>query len=586
MSNGTTTDAGADYILDRIAQSLPTIISHFILANIPGVDSSTAPDVALPIPDAQYIVKNDVPVYSQAKVDDDAVTFSFMLDQNEGDYDFNFVGAITDTGVMLAFYYVPLVAKRAGKNQITTKNLIIPFKNAAATFDITIPTESWQIDFTQQIAEAEARLNISLESLSQNTDSEVLRLDSKIDQTSENTDSEVLRLDSKIDQTSENTDSEVLRIENKITNEISSIESKLSSSTTLNGPQIIYSGTVNIYKITNYDSFSQYHATINTGTVSISGDEVTLNIPLEISDGYLNLNIQRNNISSVFVIEARVSYVEVPVHLAPVNGASNLAYFDTITLFSSDFSTVPAGFDTHKNTSWQASTDLTFTNIVWQSLNDDVNLKEITIPAGTFSGGQRIYWRVKYNGFLDDSDWSGISYFDVRSLTAGDIVNGDIVAGQTDGDYLLVAPSTMREKRAWGLYATDTSLPNNTYPDLNTGKYNTDLLTSGTYNSITDAVGSAGSPAAEYARSNGYDLPNRQELELVYNNRANIDDADTSNGVTLASIATSSGDNRYVLTSSEYSASFSVAIFFHNGGVDSISKGFSTWVVPVRRIPV
>lgn len=172
----------------------------------------------------------------------------------------------------------------------------------------------------------------------------------------------------------------------------------------------------------------------------------------------------------------------------------------------------------------------------------------------------------------------------------GTVINGDIVVGELNGYWILAAPATKRALRRWGLYDTDTTLPNITStgtPDPNSGTYNTDVLTSATYANINDGYGSIGAPAAKFCRDQGYDLPNKEELNLIYQNRAAIDAADTSGGTaTLAAIAASTGGTSWVWSSTENSS--------RNAWIQRVSDGYqggnvkvdSGWVVPLRRISV
>lgn len=171
-------------------------------------------------------------------------------------------------------------------------------------------------------------------------------------------------------------------------------------------------------------------------------------------------------------------------------------------------------------------------------------------------------------------------------VTAGMVIDGDIVVGQLpNGDYLLVAPAIKRAKKRWGLYNTDTTLPNITAaatPDPNTGKYNTDVLVSATYANVNDGQGSVGSPAAKWCRDQGYDLPNKEELNLIYQNRAAIDAADTSGGAaTLAYIA---ANEVYAWSSSECYHYYSWYQHFFAGNQYASTKSSEFWVLPARRL--
>ena len=175
------------------------------------------------------------------------------------------------------------------------------------------------------------------------------------------------------------------------------------------------------------------------------------------------------------------------------------------------------------------------------------------------------------------------------SMTAGVAVgmaiDGDIVVGQlADGSWLLVAPAIKRAKKRWGLYGTDTTLPNigsAAQADPNTGKYNTDVLVSATYANVNDGQGSIGAPAAKWCRDQGYDLPNKEELNLIYQNRAAIDAADTSGGAEKLSITGANAPR--VWSSSENGGSAAWVHYFADGATGATSKSNEYLAVPVRR---
>ena len=100
---------------------------------------------------------------------------------------------------------------------------------------------------------------------------------------------------------------------------------------------------------------------------------------------------------------------------------------------------------------------------------------------------------------------------------------------------MIPAPPELRKVLPWGLFGTDTTLPNViTGIDGNQGSSNTDILVSSTYSSVTDFNGHIGSPAAAYTRSLNsgtaypYFLPTTNDLLLTYLGRQNLIDAEAS----------------------------------------------------------
>lgn len=154
--NGTITTAGAAYLSQRISAMAQVTIDHFVMANVPGIDETT--EAAQNFVLAEEDIVATAPVYRLAHNGENSVVYSMVLDGNEGDYDFNWYGLVTNTGVILAFAHIPMVAKRASVGQVINRNFILPFTAAKALTGADIPSESWQFDFTETIAEVTVSL--------------------------------------------------------------------------------------------------------------------------------------------------------------------------------------------------------------------------------------------------------------------------------------------------------------------------------------------------------------------------------------------------------------------------------------------
>lgn len=154
--NGTITTAGAAYLSQRISAMATVTIDHFVMANVPGIDENTeaSPDFVL----AEEDIVATASVYRLAHNGENSVVYSMVLDGNEGDYDFNWYGLVTNTGVVLAYAHIPMVVKRANVGQVINRNFILPFTAAKALTGADIPSESWQFDFTETIAEVTVSL--------------------------------------------------------------------------------------------------------------------------------------------------------------------------------------------------------------------------------------------------------------------------------------------------------------------------------------------------------------------------------------------------------------------------------------------
>lgn len=152
--SGTVTNAGARYIAQRSATLQPVKMSHFVLANIPGVDENTVANANAGLPASAHIVGGNIPIDGKPRYNNDnAVTYSLLLDHDAGNYDFNYYGIVTDTGVLFAFQYIPTVKKRKGIGQVINRNLVTPFSNAKYLTGAALSIESWQFNYEDDMYE-------------------------------------------------------------------------------------------------------------------------------------------------------------------------------------------------------------------------------------------------------------------------------------------------------------------------------------------------------------------------------------------------------------------------------------------------
>jgi hypothetical protein len=256
-----------------------------------------------------------------------------------------------------------------------------------------------------------------------------------------------------------------------------------------------------------------------------------------------------------------------PSVTGPTNGSTDVVLRPTLS--ASAFAI--ENNEVHSGTQFQLATNTGFTTGLVNS--GELGAVSSWQPSSNLAEGTQYYARVRYKDSTGDwSAWSAYIGFKTETLigVGTTLPDGGIVFGQEGGDWLVVAPASQHQTKAWGLYGTDTSLPNvgsGAPPnDPNSSEYNTDVLVNN-YNGAT---------AAEYCRSLGYDLPNAKDLQLIYNNRTQINAAD----------ATGNLPTSYVWSSTESNSYSAWYLAFGNGNWYSSSKGNSYWVVPFRRIPV
>lgn len=298
-----------------------------------------------------------------------------------------------------------------------------------------------------------------------------------------------------------------------------------------------------------------------------------------------NLALQDGQTPGGVTVGSNSSTIAPPEIVSPLSGA--VLSTGAPVIVTSAF----AGTGVHLASRFQFATDALFTNIVHDSGRDTTNLLQYSLVAAGYSlpYGGTYYIRASHESSeAGDSGFGAAVQVSVIAIGPGAVIDGDIVVGQIDGDWLLIAPATKRSTpMSWGLMSIDTTLPNIASAesaDPNTGKYNTDILVSPAYNTANDGQGNNGCPPAKFCRNMGYDLPNKEELKLIYQRRALIDADDTSGGSnTLAALA---AYDQLAWSSTEGEVGSAWAHRFSDNHVYKQSKTAGGFVLPVLRIPV
>lgn len=369
------------------------------------------------------------------------------------------------------------------------------------------------------------------------------------------------------------------------------------------GPNLVFVGQSYTFTITDYDGFATYSVTASGGaTVTRAADELTVTLPAEFTDSFLDISIARDGAGATYAIAVEQQTIQRPQIVAPIDGADDVSIVPILS--SSAFGTYPAGVDTLDHIQWQIATDADFESIVHDSgttapsdLSYDLEEAGVTLTFST-----SYYLRVRHVGVgLGASDWSPVVTFTTSANGVGQRVSGGIIAGQKDGYWLIVPPASEWSFQEWG-EDVDTPAVNLTtqlVPDPNDGVYNTDVT-----------LGS--SDAAAFCRQftfegkDDYFLPNREEALVLYANRAAVDAADDSGSAySLAYIASRTGlagisdpasssndaaqglDSPTVQTSTEYSDITNWGVDFSTGNPVFLNKTVSSvWCIPMRRIPI
>ena len=150
------TIAGEQLIAQKQQAEEPLEIAEFVLAYVPGVDPSVPPERNQSLPPSNQIRLRMDPTRS-AYVNSNEVVYSLILDNTIGNFDFNWLGLVSEEGVLVSANHMVVQSKRKN-NELTgeegnnlTRNFLLKFSGAQAITKITVPAETWQFNYSDKI---------------------------------------------------------------------------------------------------------------------------------------------------------------------------------------------------------------------------------------------------------------------------------------------------------------------------------------------------------------------------------------------------------------------------------------------------
>ena len=360
--------AGESLIAQKQASREALQVARFVLADVPGLDTTLPVDRAAGKPPAEQIV-HTVAVTREGYLSPNQVVYSLMMSSAIGDFDFNWMGLETSEGVLLIAAYIPRQQKRkeipplqSGNN--LTRNIVLEYDGAKSLTGIEVPASTWQFDFTTEFARIDARL-----------DAMAMELAKKLDLTNWTPPQRV----------------------------------------NLDGPVLIYPGSSNTFKITDYNSGSLYTVASDIGTVSRSGDVITLVIAANAVAGVVTLDVTREGAKETFKLALGSAAIAKPSFTFPLAGATGVGFEPT--LMSSAFAVYPAGYDTHVKTRWQVSRNVGFTDLVVDQLETVNKLSESLATLSKRLTPSTQYWaRLMHLGNTLQSLYSDVITFTTASV--------------------------------------------------------------------------------------------------------------------------------------------------------------------------
>lgn len=363
--------AGESLIAQKQGNKQILDVTQFVFAYIPGLDTTQPVDRAAGFPSAANTVYT-MDVTRQGYLSTNQVVYSALMASNVGDFDFNWIGLKTAEGVLLIAAYVPRQQKRkeiaplqTGNN--LTRNIVLEYDGAQSLTGVTVPASSWQFDFTAEFA--------------------------------------AIRVD-------------IAALQLAVANPAQPVS--------LDGPVLIYPGTTNTYKITDYDRFSKFTVSTTVGTVSITADVVTLVIAAGAAAGVINMEVSRDGKPGKFIVALGASSIAVPTILSPANLAVGVPLAPT--LVASDFVAYPAGADIHVSSDWRIKN--ANGTVIWSSMGNTTNKTSIPVPNNILPILTELFPEVRFNGStLGSTPWSST----VKFTTAAKTINKPSVLLPADG---------------------------------------------------------------------------------------------------------------------------------------------------------
>ena len=150
------TIAGEQLIAQKQQAEEPLEIAEFVLAYVPGADPSVPPERNQSLPPSNQIRLRMAPTRS-AYVNSNEVVYSLILDNTVGNFDFNWLGLVSEEGVLVSANHMVVQSKRKN-NELTgeegnnlTRNFLLKFSGAQAITNITVPAETWQFNYSDKI---------------------------------------------------------------------------------------------------------------------------------------------------------------------------------------------------------------------------------------------------------------------------------------------------------------------------------------------------------------------------------------------------------------------------------------------------
>ncbi|WP_267248604.1 tail fiber protein [Yersinia sp. Marseille-Q5920] len=161
MSQSIITTAFEQWKAREAAGGNTVVVDEFVLAFVPGLNPNTPINRSEGLPPAGQIVHRQA-VNKTGVVNQNAVVYSVTIGTEIGDFDFNWIGLVNKaSGTVAMIVHAPTQRKIANANgqqgNALTRSFLMEYNGAASETGITVPAETWQIDFTARLTGIDER---------------------------------------------------------------------------------------------------------------------------------------------------------------------------------------------------------------------------------------------------------------------------------------------------------------------------------------------------------------------------------------------------------------------------------------------
>ncbi|MEZ8962919.1 phage tail protein [Vibrio cyclitrophicus] len=157
------TIAGEQLIARKQQAKQPLVIREFVLAHVPNLDPLIPPRRDQSLPASGLIVFRSAPTRS-ACVNGNEVVYSLILDNTVGNFQFNWLGLVSEEGVLISANHMVVQSKRKNNERTSeegnnlTRNFLLKFSGAQAITNITVTPETWQFNYEAKLDDMDTLL--------------------------------------------------------------------------------------------------------------------------------------------------------------------------------------------------------------------------------------------------------------------------------------------------------------------------------------------------------------------------------------------------------------------------------------------